>query len=145
MLREVLRYLAAQHRGQAVPETAREAHRAAVRRPERGHPALRGFGIPGGACAIAIYHKRYNNWERVESKLAEAIVGMGRFPDRYQTRYSKLSPKQRWVFRVIGSELAQRVPEGGPTDKMEEACEKVAGEMRDLSINSRTRLSRSRT
>jgi hypothetical protein len=103
------------------------------------------FGVPNGVIPlfvalvfraepsrIAIYQKKYNNWERIESKLAEAITGMGRFPDRYQTRYSKLSPKQRWVFRVIGSELTTRVPEGGATDKMEEACEKVAAEMREI-------------
>jgi len=103
------------------------------------------FGVPNGIiplfvalvfraepARIAIYQKRYNNWERVESKLSEAIAGMGRFPDRYQTRYSKLSPKQRWVFRVIGSELTTRVPDTGATDKMEEACEKVAAEMRDI-------------
>src|SRR5262245_28328712 len=57
---------------------------------------------------------------------------MARFRDRYQTRYSKLSAKQRWVFRVIGSELSLRVPEGGATDKMEEACERVAGELRSI-------------
>lgn len=103
------------------------------------------YGVPNGViplflalvfraepARIAIYQKKSNNWQRVESKLAEAIVGMGHFPDRYQTRYSKLSPKQRWVFRVIGSELAISVPPVGPTEKMEEACEKVAGELRDF-------------
>ncbi len=103
------------------------------------------FGVPNGVIPlfvalvfraepsrIAIYQKKYNNWERVESKLAEAITAMSRFPDRYQTRYSKLSPKQRWVFRVIGSELTTRVPDTGPTDRMEEACEKVAAEMREF-------------
>ncbi len=132
-LREVLRYLAARS---AADKPFLKLHEKLIEPP---------YGIPNGVIPlfvalafraepsrIAIYHKKYNNWERVESKLAEAIVGMGRFPDRYQTRYSKLSPKQRWVFRVIGSELSTRVPESGATDKMEEACEKVAGEMRDI-------------
>jgi hypothetical protein len=103
------------------------------------------YGVPNGViplfvalalraepARIGIYHKRYNNWERVDSKLAEAIADMGRFPARYQTRYSKLSPKQRWVFRVIGSEMDVRVPESGAADKIEEACEKVAAQLRDL-------------
>jgi hypothetical protein len=103
------------------------------------------FGVPNGIiplfvalafraepARIGIYNKRYNNWERVESKIADAIADMARFPDRYQTRYSKLSPKQRWVFRVIGSELEVRVPESGAADKIEEACERVAAQLRDL-------------
>ncbi|MBP3955362.1 hypothetical protein J8F10_08725 [Gemmata sp. G18] len=81
---------------------------------------------------IGIYRKKYNNWERVETKIAEAIVDMARFPDRYQTRYSKLSPKQRWVFRVIGAELEVKVPEGGAADRIEEACEKVSAQLRDI-------------
>jgi hypothetical protein len=103
------------------------------------------YGVPNGVIPlfvamafraepsrIGIYHKRYNNWERVESKIAEAIVGMARFPDRYQTRYSKLSPKQRWIFRVIGDEFGIKVPESGSADKIEESCEKVAAGLRDF-------------
>lgn len=103
------------------------------------------YGVPNGVIPlfvalafraepsrIGIYHKRYNNWERVESKIAEAIVGMVRFPDRYQTRYSKLSPKQRWIFRVIGDEFGVKVPESGSADRIEEACEKVAAALRDF-------------
>jgi hypothetical protein len=103
------------------------------------------YGVPNGIIPlfvalvfraepsrIGIYQKRYNNWERVESKIAEAIVGMARFPDRYQTRYSKLAPKQRWIFRVIGSEFNVPVPESGSTERIEEACEKVAAQLRDF-------------
>lgn len=103
------------------------------------------FGIPNGIiplfvalvfrsepARIGIYRKKYNNWERVESKTAEAIVGMARFPDCYQTRYSKLSGKQRWIFRVIGSELRIDVPTGGAADRIEAACDQVASRLRDL-------------
>lgn len=103
------------------------------------------YGVPNGVIPlfvalafraepsrIGIYHKRYNNWERVDSKIDEAIVGMARFPDRYQTRYSKLSPKQRWIFRMIGDEFNIKVPESGAADRIEEACEKVAAALRDF-------------
>lgn len=70
--------------------------------------------------------------QRVESKIAEAIVDMARFPDRYQTRYSKLNVKQRWVFRVLGSELGVSVLSSGATDRIEAACEQVAARLRDL-------------
>jgi hypothetical protein len=103
------------------------------------------YGIPNGVIPlfvalafraepsrIGIYYKRQNNWERVESKIHEAIVGMARFPDRYQTRYSKLAPKQRWIFRVIGSEFDIKVPESGATEKIEEACEKVSAQLREF-------------
>lgn len=134
-------------------EALREALRYLAARSTSDKPFLRlyekliepPYGVPNGAIPlfvalvfraepsrIAIYQKKYNNWERVESKLAEAITAMSRFPDRFQTRYSKLSPKQRWVFRVIGSELTTRVPDTGSTDKMEEACEKVAAEIREI-------------
>jgi hypothetical protein len=103
------------------------------------------FGVPNGIipllvalvfraepARIGVYHQRTRNWERVESNLAEAIVGMARFPDRYQTRYSKLSPKQRFVFRVLGAEFDVRVPDSGPVEKLEEACDKVAAALRAL-------------
>ena len=103
------------------------------------------YGVPNGIIPlfialafraepsrIGLYFKRHNNWERVESKLHDAIVNMARFPDRYQTRYSKLAPKQRWIFRVIGSEFNVRVPDTGPTEKIEEACEKVSAQLREF-------------
>lgn len=103
------------------------------------------YGVPNGIIPlfvalafraepsrIGIYYKRNNNWERVESKIHEAIVNMARFPDRYQTRYSKLAPKQRWIFRVIGSEFDIKVPESGVTEKIEEACEKVSAQLREF-------------
>lgn len=103
------------------------------------------YGVPNGVIPlfvalafraepsrIGIYHKRSANWERVDSKIAEAIVGMARFPDRYQTRYSKLSPKQRWIFRIVGDEFGVKVPESGSADKIEEACEKVAAALREF-------------
>ena len=103
------------------------------------------YGVPNGiiplfialafraeSSRIGLYFKRHNNWERVESKLYDAIVNMARFPDRYQTRYSKLAPKQRWIFRVIGSEFNMRVPDTGSTEKIEEACEKVSAQLREF-------------
>jgi hypothetical protein len=105
------------------------------------------YGVPNGTiplyvalafraepARIGIYYKRYNNWERVESKIAEAIVGMARFPARYQTRYSKLSPKQRWVFRVVGPDEGVSFPETGMSaDKAEALCEKLASVLRDFA------------
>lgn len=103
------------------------------------------YGVPNGIIPlfvalafraepsrISLYYKKLNNWERVESKIHEAIVNMARFPDRYQTRYNVLSPKQQWIFRVIGSEFDLIVPERGPIENIEEACEKVSAQLREF-------------
>lgn len=132
-------------------EVMREVTKYLASRSAAGKPFLKLFdrlidppyGVPNGIIPlfvalafraepsrIAVYQKKYNNWERVESKIHEAIVNMSRFPDRYETRYSKLAPKQRWIFRVIGSELNVPVPEGWATEKIEEACEKVSAQLR---------------
>lgn len=75
------------------------------------------YGLPNGivpllialvfrteGARIAIYTGSQNQ-RVVETKLAAAIMDMGRSPDKYRARYNKLSNKHRIVFRAIAPEL----------------------------------------
>ena len=106
------------------------------------------YGVPNGIIPlfvalafraepsrIGLYHRPRNNWERVDSEIHKAIVKMAQFPDRYQTRYSKLSPKQRWIFRAIGSEFNLQVPESSVAEQIEEACKIVSSQLRKFVSN----------
>ena len=55
---------------------------------------------------IGVYVRRATQVQRVaESQVASAIVEMAKAPTRYQTRFNKLSGKQRTVFRVLGPHM----------------------------------------
>ena len=101
------------------------------------------FGLPNGiiplliaivfrteGARLAIYTGAQN--QRVtEAKTANAIMNMGRRPDKYRTRYSKLTNKQRVVFRAIAREtgvtFTDRLLRG---EAFYEQCERIRSSLK---------------
>jgi len=78
------------------------------------------YGIPNGviplliavvirtdSARIGIYQRGTGGQIQRKSNLAEAVVEMVQQPDRFATRYNKLTGKQRMVFKAIGPEMNQ--------------------------------------
>ena len=146
VLREILRYLATRSAGD---KPFLKLYEKLIEPP---------YGVPNGIIPlllalvfraepsrIGIYHKRSNNWVRVESKLAEAIAGMSRFPDRYQTRYSKLARNSGGSFGSLAASSICACPRAGPRKRSRKRAKGSPPCCGILSINCRMRLSLSPT
>ena len=104
------------------------------------------FGIPNGIIPllvalvirtelgrIALYARSGSQWPGVpDSETAEAVVQMAKQPTRYQSRYTKLTGRQRMVFKAIGPLIgvpyADRLSSG---ELFYGFCEKVRSELKE--------------
>jgi hypothetical protein len=103
------------------------------------------FGIPNGvipivlalvfraeAARIGVYEKSGSQLQRVkDDDLPDALVGMARSPERYKTRYNKLSSKQRFIFRALGPEMGLPLPERASGERLQAYCEEVRTAMKN--------------
>jgi hypothetical protein len=106
------------------------------------------FGIPNGIIPmlvalafrtdgprIALY--RGNQNQRVtDAELARALVDMAKHPSSYRTRYTKLTGKQRTVFKAVGPlvgvEFRDRFATG---EAFYGYCEQVRGKLKDWVVS----------
>lgn len=88
------------------------------------------FGIPNGIIPILValvfradgpriaLYKGNQNQRVSDAQLAKALVDMGKHPANYRTRYTKLTGRQRMVFKAIGPligvEFRERAATGEP-------------------------------
>ena len=94
-------------------------------------PLLLAVVIRADAARIALYRRRNGQPTRVQEKLHEALVAMVKDPGSYATRYTKLTLKQRYVFKAIGPELGQPFT---ARDDRGEAFYDYCGRVRDAMI-----------
>lgn len=95
-------------------------------------PLILAVGMRTDVARIAVYRRGAGGQlARVTSKLHEALVDMTKDPARYVTRYTKLSGKQRCVFKALGPEFD--VPFTA-RDERGEAFYEYCGRVRDAMM-----------
>ena len=102
------------------------------------------YGIPNGIipllvalvfraepAKIGVYSKSGSQWQRVpDGEVPEALVGMARWPDRYTTRFNKLTGKQRFVFKALGPEMNLPFSDRMTGERFYSYCEEVRNALR---------------
>lgn len=103
------------------------------------------FGVPNGIVPllialvlrkemerVALYERKGSQSSRVEtSGLPDAIVRMGRYPVRFQSRYTRLSGPQRVVYKIIGPHVGVPFLERNSTgEAFYQYCEQVRTELK---------------
>jgi hypothetical protein len=81
---------------------------------------------------VALYERKGSQSSRVETGgLPDAIVRMGRYPGRFQSRYTRLSGPQRVVCKIIGPHVGVPFLERNATgEAFYQYCEQVRTELK---------------